>query len=87
MTVMATNTAPGNDCLVINQMLLLDPAAITYPSNISCNELAHANRFRDVATATAPSKKNQNTLTARKHTSCNGSCRGKKQQRQQSTSK
>ncbi len=78
--MMATDMAPGNDCLAMNLLLLLDTAAITYPSNISCNESAIANHCSDGATATAPSKemKNQKTAMARKHASCNGSCRGKK---------
>jgi len=57
MIVMATDTAPGNPCLVINQLLLLDAAAATYPLTISCNEWAVANCCSNVATATAPAKK------------------------------
>ncbi len=57
MMVMATDTAPGNPHLAINQLLLLDTAAATYPSNISCYELAIANPCSDAATATAPAKK------------------------------
>ncbi len=54
---MATDTAPGNNRLALNRLLLLDAAAATYPSNISCNESAIANHCSNVATATAPAKK------------------------------
>jgi len=54
---MATNMATANDHLAINQLLLLDTAAATYPSNISCYKCDVANPCSDAATATAPSKK------------------------------
>jgi len=57
MTVKATDMATANDYLVIKQLLLLDAATATYPSNISCYESAIANPSSNAATVTAPAKK------------------------------